>query len=201
MLSRYSEDEMWSRFVFDLKSYFGKMNSILGSVVPLAMFRPFIRSCFFVWPLPLARECTRCRKTKFTFHIQTVTFHKHWTFVRATAWGQILDIHSLRRLATRTNEQGLVLYSTYNHIFHQQMQYKTDIQYKWKKMKMWRWKNQNLVTLDFIYVLSFIIQLLNIAGAYRIRNWGSRRKLLRRNACHISNAEIWKLLARNIFAT
>ena len=71
---------------------------------------PWIRSCFFVWPLPLARECTRCRKTKFTFHIQTVTFHKHWTFVRATARGQILDIHSLRRLATRTNEQGLVLY-------------------------------------------------------------------------------------------
>ena len=107
----------------------------------------------------------------------------------------------LRRLATRTSEQGLLLYSIYNYTFHQQMQYKTDIQYKWKKMKMWRWKNQNLVTLDFIYVLSFIIQLLNIAGAYRIRNWGSRRKLLRRNACHISNEEIWKLLARNIFAT
>ena len=39
MLSRDSEDEMWSRFVFELViwSYFGKMNSTLGSVVPLAM--------------------------------------------------------------------------------------------------------------------------------------------------------------------
>ena len=114
--------------------------------------------------------------------------HKHWTFVRATARGQILDIHFLRRLATRTNEQRLVLYSTYNYTFYQKMQYKTDIQYKWKKMKMWRWKYQDLVAMDFICALSFIIQLLNIAGAYRIRNWGSRRKLLRRNACYISNA-------------
>ena len=42
MLSRYSEDKMWSRYVFELvmtsRSYFGEMNSTLGSVVPLAMF-------------------------------------------------------------------------------------------------------------------------------------------------------------------
>ena len=42
MLSRDSEDKMWSRYVFELvmtsRSYFGEMNSTLGSVVPLAMF-------------------------------------------------------------------------------------------------------------------------------------------------------------------
>ena len=47
MLNQDSEDEMWSRFVFELdltsKSYFGKMNWTLGSVVPLAMF------LFFLW--------------------------------------------------------------------------------------------------------------------------------------------------------
>ena len=34
MVGPYSEDEIWSRFVFEL----GKLNSTLGSVVPLAMF-------------------------------------------------------------------------------------------------------------------------------------------------------------------
>ena len=42
MLGRDFEDEVWSRSVFELASnpigYFGKMNSTLGSVVPLAMF-------------------------------------------------------------------------------------------------------------------------------------------------------------------
>ena len=42
MLGRDFEDEVRSRSVFELASnpigYFGKMNSILGSVVPLAMF-------------------------------------------------------------------------------------------------------------------------------------------------------------------
>ena len=43
MLGRDFEDEVWSRSVFELASnpigYFGKMNSTLGSVVPLAMFQ------------------------------------------------------------------------------------------------------------------------------------------------------------------
>ena len=43
MLGRDFEDEVRSRSVFELASnpigYFGKMNSTLGSVVPLAMFR------------------------------------------------------------------------------------------------------------------------------------------------------------------
>ena len=42
MLGRDFEDEVRSRSVFELASnpigYFGKMNSTLGSVVPLAMF-------------------------------------------------------------------------------------------------------------------------------------------------------------------
>ena len=42
MLSRDSEDEMWNIYVWTCdmtsRSYFGKMNSTLGSVVPLAMF-------------------------------------------------------------------------------------------------------------------------------------------------------------------
>ena len=38
MLSQDSEDEIQSRFVFELAYDFGKMNSTLGSVVPLAMF-------------------------------------------------------------------------------------------------------------------------------------------------------------------
>ena len=43
MLGRDFEDEVWSRSVFELVSkpigYFGKMNSTLGFVVPLAMFK------------------------------------------------------------------------------------------------------------------------------------------------------------------
>ena len=43
MLDRFSEDEIWSRFLlnfwYDLRSYFGKLNSTLGSVVPLAMLQ------------------------------------------------------------------------------------------------------------------------------------------------------------------
>ena len=43
MLGRDFEDEVRSRSVFELVSnpigYFGKMNSTLGSVVPLAMFK------------------------------------------------------------------------------------------------------------------------------------------------------------------
>ena len=42
MPGRDSEEEIWSRFVFELVLWpirlFGKMNSTLGSVVPLAMF-------------------------------------------------------------------------------------------------------------------------------------------------------------------
>ena len=38
MLSQDSEDEIRSRFAFELGYDFGKMNSTLGSVVPLAMF-------------------------------------------------------------------------------------------------------------------------------------------------------------------
>ena len=34
MVGLYSEDKIWSRFVLEL----GKLNSTLGSVVPLAMF-------------------------------------------------------------------------------------------------------------------------------------------------------------------
>ena len=45
MLGRDFEDEVRSRSVFELASnpigYFGKMNSTLGSVVPLAMFRRY----------------------------------------------------------------------------------------------------------------------------------------------------------------
>ena len=44
MLSRDYEDEMWTICVWTCdmtsRSFFGKMNSILGSVVPLAMFSP-----------------------------------------------------------------------------------------------------------------------------------------------------------------
>ena len=46
MLGWYSGDEIWSKFVqelwYDKRSYFGKQNSTLGSVLPLAMF-DFIR--------------------------------------------------------------------------------------------------------------------------------------------------------------
>ena len=159
------------------------------TVIVLFCYCSFSFDLFFVlFPLfghfPL--QWGDAAQTKFYFTSKRWLFI-HWTFVRATARGQILDIHFLRRLATRTNEQGLVLYSTYYYTFYWKVQYKTDIQYKWTKMKMWCWKYQDLVALDFICALSFIIQLLNIAGAYRVSNWGSRRKLLRRNACHISN--------------
>ena len=49
MLNRDFEDEVWSRSVFQLArnpiGYFGKMNSTLGSVVPLTMFS-CDNSCF-----------------------------------------------------------------------------------------------------------------------------------------------------------
>ena len=48
MLGGDFENEVLSRSVFELASYpigyFGKMNSTLGSVVPLAMFHTIIRA-------------------------------------------------------------------------------------------------------------------------------------------------------------
>ena len=69
MLGRDFEVEVWSRFVFDLIGHFGKMNSTLGSVVPLAIFflqisTNYLRcdSCCRSWPGGWwsSRGCTAC---------------------------------------------------------------------------------------------------------------------------------------------
>ena len=64
MLGRDFEDEVWSRSVLELVSnplgYFGKMNSTLGSVVPLAMFQN-IGEDHHSKPLNLDASCFRHR--------------------------------------------------------------------------------------------------------------------------------------------
>ena len=52
MLGRDSEDEICKNLLYDLRSYFGKQNLTLGSVLPLAMFviyqAPDLKSSFSV---------------------------------------------------------------------------------------------------------------------------------------------------------
>ena len=106
MLGRYSGDEIWSKFVqelwYDKRSYFGKQNSTLGSVVPLAMFNFYmmwenfylillnfwicmwcewiciwwehLEFCFFI-PPPLDRSCPKHR-SRLNIHQEDKTIRR-----------------------------------------------------------------------------------------------------------------------------